>query len=186
MGTIKNIIFNMGNSSFDKQKYETHLKCAVKRCKIYQNKTQNGIFKKKEEVVNDLKGNNEELARLKAENIIKDEGRVKVYEIISLGCQKLIERVNYLAKCKYSEVPKDMHVVLHTLIYCTDRTDIDELTEIKEQIGLKFAEAYLKRANLDKDKVVNRNVVENLGCNVPDPQVIDAKLEDIANEYGIP
>lgn len=104
-------------------------------------------------------------------------------DIVSLCCNKLSERVKFFASQEFKDIPTDIHISLHTLIYCADRLDIDELGDIKQQIRQKFSDAYIKRADQDKDGCVNKAIIEKLTGNI-DPHVIEVKLQNVAAEFN--
>lgn len=90
------------------------------------------IKKEKREIATLLSNEKEEKARIKVEHIIRSDFTIEAYEILELLCELLHERMKLLVaeeKC-----PPDLDEAVCTLIYCANRTECPELTEITKQL----------------------------------------------------
>jgi vacuolar protein sorting-associated protein IST1 len=71
-------------------------------------------------------------ARIKVEHIIRSDYTIEAYEILELLCELLHERMKLLVA--NDTCPEDLDEAVSTLIYCADRTECPELTEISKQL----------------------------------------------------
>lgn len=66
------------------------------------------------------------------EHIIRSDFTIEAYEILELLCELLYERMKLLV---FEETcPADLDEAVCTLIYCANRTECPELTEITKQL----------------------------------------------------
>jgi vacuolar protein sorting-associated protein IST1 len=134
----------------------------VTKVKLNQSRNKKiAIIKKKEsEIIKHLSDNNLDIAKAKMEGLMREEDLITVYDIIGPLCEILKEKVTYIMTSK--ECPADLRASLDTLIYSSNRLEIEELHFIREFIKQKYNNIYVDKANSNIDKLVNMNVVERL------------------------
>eukprot|EP00818_Percolomonas_sp_WS_P006398 CAMPEP_0117451008 /NCGR_PEP_ID=MMETSP0759-20121206/8776_1 /TAXON_ID=63605 /ORGANISM="Percolomonas cosmopolitus, Strain WS" /LENGTH=399 /DNA_ID=CAMNT_0005243575 /DNA_START=99 /DNA_END=1298 /DNA_ORIENTATION=+ len=170
-------------SQFDKNKLKSRLKMAQTRINLLRNKTTNSIKIQKRQVANLLQSEKDESARIKVENIIRDDYVLEALDILQLFCDLVLTRVALIAESK--DCPHDMKESISTLIYAAPRVQIDELMEIREQFKAKFGKDFVQKAMDNKDLAVNQRVMFKLGLKVPKPYLCIQYLKKIAEEYNI-
>ena len=82
------------------------------------------------------------------------------------------------------EVPPDMFVTLHTLVYASYRAHIDELQTIGQQITSAYGKEFAKQSETD-EKCINDTIRQNINLIMPEEGWKVARLLDIAKEEGI-
>eukprot|EP01060_Flectonema_neradi_P032338 TRINITY_DN511_c3_g1_i1.p1 TRINITY_DN511_c3_g1~~TRINITY_DN511_c3_g1_i1.p1 ORF type:complete len:269 (+),score=39.20 TRINITY_DN511_c3_g1_i1:57-809(+) len=176
-------MFGWGKESFDASKTTAALKMAVTRMKLQMDKRTNSIKVQRRQIAESLRDEKFESARIKVEQVIRDEYYIEALELLKVCCEILCSRMMLVKESK--NCPVDLKEAVSTAIWCCPRTDgLDELVAIRKQFVLKFGKEFVEIANEDRERAVNQRVMEKLSCAVPDPNRCRAYLEDICNEYG--
>ena len=177
-------MFGWGKESFDASKTNAALKMAITRMKLQMDKRTNGIKVQRRGIAESLRDEKYESARIKVEQVIRDEYYIEALELLKVCCEILSSRMMLIRESK--QCPIDLKEALSTVVWCCPRTDgLDELIAIRRQVAIKFGKEFVEIANEDRERGVNQRVIEKLSCSVPDPNRCEAYLEDICNEYGI-
>ncbi len=82
-----------------------------------------------------------------------------------------------------SEVPPDMYVALHTLVYSADKAGIDELQTIAMQIVRFYGKDFVKQG--EDPKATNDIIRENISLTVLDEGLKVSRLLQIARDEGL-
>jgi hypothetical protein len=173
---------------FDESKLKLKLKLAEARIELLKNKKTNQIKKQKLEIANLLRENNqEELARIRTEHIVREDFNIEVLGILGLLCALVKERTKLLEASP--SIPYDMKESCVTLVYAADRvTDIPELIDIKQQLMLKYKKE-LTSWMLTEEKTkenVNERVFEKLSVKPPNAFIVTQYMKHIAEENNVP
>lgn len=81
-------------------------------------------------------------------------------------------------------MPPDMFVTLHTLVYASDRANIDELVEVRRQIRRVYGKEFVDASESDLSNI-NEVIRENINLVMPETGRKISRLVDIAKEEGI-
>eukprot|EP00752_Nemacystus_decipiens_P014734 g13122.t1 len=168
---------------FDENKVKPFLKMSIQRLNLLVNKKANHIKISKKEIARLLQDGKEEKARIKVEQVIREDFTIEAYDILELHCELVSERMRLVASQK--DVPPDMEQAICTIIWAADRAEVSELSTVKSQFGKKYGQEYVKSADLNEDGCVNPKVVEKLDCQPPSAFVVTEYLMGIAEEYGV-
>lgn len=156
---------------------------AQSRILLLKNKTINSVKIQKRQTATLLKEGKDESARIKAENIVRDDYLLDALDILHLFCDLLLTRINLIEELK--ECPHDMKEAISTLVYSAPRVDVEELMEIREQFQIKFGKEFIEGAMQNREMVVNQRVVMKLDLKVPKPHLVISYIKEIAKENGI-
>jgi vacuolar protein sorting-associated protein IST1 len=129
---------------------------ATQRINIAVNKKTTQIKHTKREIAQLLAENKDEKARIRTEHVIREDFMIESYEIIELLCELCHERVRYISSSK--ECPDDLVQAISSLIWCSNRVEIDELQEVKKQLTKKFGSKFAKAAEDNTGGVVNERL----------------------------
>jgi len=173
----------MGGKKFDPNVCKTHLKLAVSRIKLQKNKKDNNIKNSKREIAELLKAGKDESARIKVENIIREDFIIEAYEILELFCELLLARLGVIQISR--ECPADIKEAVSTVIYAAPRTDVKELAVIREQLISKFGREFAMDSMQNKDNCVNARVVHKLSIQTPENYLVFQYLNEIAKAYNL-
>ena len=118
---------------FNTNKLKPNLKMATHRFQIASSKKVNHIKNQKKEISKLLEGGKEEKARILAEALIREDNNVEAFEILSLMCDLLHERIRLIESSKLC--PADLISTIATIIWSSSRVDNNpELQEVRKQV----------------------------------------------------
>lgn len=173
----------MGGKKFDANETKTQLKLAISRIKLQKNKKDNNIKNNKREIAELLRNGKDESARIKVENIIREDFVIEAYEILELFCELLLARLGVIQISK--DCPPDIREAVCTIIYAAPRTDIKELGQIREQLIHKFGKEFGMASMSNKENCVNPRVVHKLSIQTPENYIVFQYLNEIAKSFGL-
>ncbi|CAM9540337.1 unnamed protein product [Ectocarpus sp. 4 AP-2014] len=168
---------------FDENKVKPFLKMSITRLNLLVNKKANHIKISKKEIARLLADGKEEKARIKVEQVIREDFTIEAYDILELHCELVAERMRLVASQK--SVPPDMEQAVCTIIWAADRAEVSELSTVKAQFVKKYGSEYVRLAELNEGGCVNPKVVEKLDCQPPSSFVVTEYLLGIAEEYDV-
>lgn len=156
---------------------------AVQRIKLACGKKTSVQKNEKREVAEMLRVDKEEKARIRVEKIIREDFLLEAYEIIELLCELIHERARYMSSQK--ECPADLEEAVISLIWVSSRVDIEELAEVRRQLGKKFGSKFTEAATTNIYGKVNERLAMKLRLEPPTARLINRYLEEIAKEYNV-
>jgi vacuolar protein sorting-associated protein IST1 len=170
---------------FNAQITKVQLKLAINRLKLIQNKKQNLAKQHKHEIAALIQQGKDESARIRVENVIREDLIIEAYELIELFCELIQARLPLLDT--QSDVPPELKEAICTLVYCAPRcADIPELATLRDQFGFKYGREFLLAANANKNDCVNARVVHKLNYATPEQVLVIQYLSEIAKSHGLP
>jgi vacuolar protein sorting-associated protein IST1 len=125
----------------------------------------------------------EEKARIKAEALIREDDMIEAFDILSLNCELLHERIKLISHSK--ECPPDLISSVSTLIYAAPRIDIPELVTIRKQFRAKYGKKFEEDAMNNARGVLNERVVTKLSVQPPAGYLVQTYLETICEKYEV-
>jgi len=170
---------------FNPTKLKSQLKMAVSRFQIASNKKAALLKQNMRDVAVLLSEDppKEEKARIKAEALIRDDDMIEAYDILSLNCDLLSERIKLIQYSK--ECPNDLISCVSTLIYASPRVDIPELVEIRKQFRAKYGKKFEEAALQNFGGVLNERVLTKLSVQPPAAYLVQTYLEKICEKYEV-
>lgn len=115
--------------------------------------------------------------------MINDERMIPCYDVLAMLCDAVIERMPILERSA-REIPADMHVTLHTLIYAADRAGVDELQTVNQQLTYLCGPEFVAQSETD-EKCVHELIRQNTNLIMPEEGWKIERLIQIAREEGI-
>ena len=125
----------------------------------------------------------EEKARIKAEALIRDDYMIEAFDILSLTCELLAERLKLISFSK--ECPPDLVSSVATLMYAAPRVDIPELQVIRKQFRAKYGKKFEEDAMNNVAGVLNERVVMKLSVEPPAAYLVQTYLERSCEKYEV-
>jgi len=170
---------------FNSNKLKPQLKMAVHRFQMASNKKSALLKQNMREVAVLLAEDppKEEKARIKAEALIRDDYMIEAYDILSLNCELLSERIKLIEFSK--ECPPDLISCISTLMYAAPRVDIPELSTIRKQFTAKYGKVFDENAMGNVGGVLNERVVTKLSVQPPAAYLVQTYLEQICEKYEV-
>ena len=115
---------------------------------IHRSKKLTAIAKKKDDICKHLESGNEVNAKIWAETLINEENQIPVYDVVSTMCDQINGRLTQIAKFG---PPKDMNTTFATVIHCAPKLDVDELIQVRKQIGSLLEPEFVKECDSNYD-----------------------------------
>jgi vacuolar protein sorting-associated protein IST1 len=171
---------------YQASKLKPQLKMAITRLSIAANKKTSLSKQQTREIAKllaELPHPKEEKARIKAEAVIRDDDTIEAYEILSLNCDLLYERINLISYSKHC--PADLVECISTLIWASTVVDIPELIEVRKQFRYKYGKEFTENAIRNAGGMVNERVASKLSVQPPSAYDVQVYLERIADEHGV-
>ncbi|ETV72740.1 hypothetical protein H257_12455 [Aphanomyces astaci] len=168
---------------FNVNKLKPSLKMAVHRIGIVKNKKAITSKAQRKEVAKLLADGKEEKARIRVEGLIREDFVIEAYEIIELLCELISERTPLIKSER--ECPYDMREAVCTLIWAATRTEIPELSEVKNQLTKKYGQDFTAAAMRNVDGCVNERVIHKLSVQPPNAYLVINYLKEIAKQHNV-
>ncbi len=77
-----------------------------------------------------------------------------------------------------------MHPTFHTLIYSAPRIDVDELSEVRFQLGNLLGKDFVLQSDTDPSSI-NKIILDKINMKVPEKGEVVMRLIDLARERNI-
>eukprot|EP01031_Cornospumella_fuschlensis_P033820 gene33819-40921_t len=168
---------------YSETKIKPHLKMAVQRIQLANNKRTTSVKQQKKAIADLLDGKKEEKACIKVEHIIREDFTTEGYEILELLTELVHERIRQISNS--TECPSDLQEAVCSLIWAADNVDIDELKEVKLQLGKKYGSEFVKRAAGNERGCVNPRLFDKLTYRPPSCLLVVSYLTAIAESYKV-
>ena len=125
----------------------------------------------------------EELAKIRAEVLVRYDDTIEAYEILQLTCELLSERAKMMASVK--ECPQDLIDSVATLIWASNVIDIPELIDVRKLFKAKYGAKFIDLATNNQNGNINERVVQKLSITPPTAFIVQTYLERIAEQFEI-
>eukprot|EP01038_Epipyxis_sp_PR26KG_P011303 gene11303-15163_t len=169
---------------YSENKIKPYLKMAIQRIKISNNKRITSVKHQKREISQLLAEHKDEKAKIKVEHIIRDDFVIEGYEILELYLELLHERIRQITNS--NECPEDLIQSVSSLIWAANNVDIEELSEVKNQLVKKFGSKFANNAiNYDGGDLVNPRLYQKLTYSPPSKYLVLRYLQEIAKAYQV-
>ncbi|KAG2173757.1 hypothetical protein INT43_005177, partial [Umbelopsis isabellina] len=169
---------------FNPPRLKLQLKLASNRLKMLQAKKSSLNQKQRREIAGLLEKGKEDSARIRVENIIREDFETEAMEILELYCDLLSARFGILEQLK--ECDPSIETAVCGLIWATPRADqVKELAAIRDQLGAKYGKEFLVAAMENTNHVVNERLVSKLSIATPETFLVERYLEEIAKAYSV-
>jgi hypothetical protein len=170
--------------TYSATKLKVQLRTANQRMAMHINKRNNTIRADSREVAKLLQQQKDESARLKVEGIIAAKNMVLCMETLQLMCELLLQRIGVI-NAATKECPEDLEESIASIVYCSTRMEVNELTEISKILAAKFGKDYISsHLNNQSGKVCPR-IIAKLSVRPPDFDVVINLMQEIAAQYEI-
>ena len=169
--------------AFNVHKAKPALQMAVSRFSININRKTNQNKNRRREIASLLAEGKEEKARIRVETVIREEFTIEAYEVLSLMCELLVERMRLIDS--QPECPPDLVGPVSSLLWASDRAEVTELETIRDQFRKKYGKEFVDRALSNEGDVVNPRVLAKLGVTPPSALLVEAYLKEIAREHNV-
>lgn len=169
---------------YTESKIKPYLKMAVQRLQIAKNKKVNLSKHSKREIANLLRADKEEMARIKAEHIVREDFTIEAYEMLELLCELLHERIRLITNSS-KEPPSDLMEAISGIVWASTRIDNEELQVVRKQLAKKFGQKFIKSIIDNSSQMVNPRLLRKLSADAPSAKLVQGYMSEIAKEFNI-
>ena len=187
---------------YDERKMKSNMQMACHRIRIDCNKQTNVTVANKKEIAKLISSDRAELARIKCEHVIRTDEMIESLKILELFLELLVERAPAISNATptkeekkatgYPSPPKDLAESIASVIFCAQKLQIDELTEVSRQLGYKFGSTYVESAQRNAPRshgadigMVNPRLYNKVTLVPIKAKLLNAYMVEIANAYGV-
>ncbi|KAK9446759.1 regulator of Vps4 activity in the MVB pathway-domain-containing protein [Limtongia smithiae] len=160
------------------------LKLSISRLRHIQVKETALAKQQRREVAQMLQNEKNESARIRVENIIRQEVNVELLEVLELYCELLLARIGLLDQRR--DCDPSLEEPVKSIIYAAGRTDVKELLQVRDLLIAKFGKEFARDAIENAATVVAPRVYKKLTVEPPSVELVTLYLEEIARTYKIP
>ena len=136
------------------------LKLAVSRLRMVQQKETALAKQARRQMAQLLEAQKEESARIRVENIIRQDILVELLEILELYCELLLARISMMEN---KECDPGLEEAVKSIIHAAPRTEIKELHQVREILVAKYGKEFALAAIENSDG----KVAERVGFHPP-------------------
>ncbi|CAN6606919.1 vacuolar protein sorting-associated protein Ist1p [Trichomonascus vanleenenianus] len=164
-------------------KLKAQLKMAINRLRLVQQKETAIAKQQRRNLAQLLEQGKEQSAKIRVENIIREDYNVELLEMLELYCELLLARITLLEQ---KDCDPGLEEAVKTIIYCASRTEVKELHQVKEILSHKFSKEFVHEALENHNNAVPERVRKRLSSEPPDPKIVTLYLCEIARAYRVP
>lgn len=175
----------MFSPKFDENKVKTNLRiCVVRMKNLYSKKNELNI-RARRELADYIRNKKIDRARIRVEQIVREDYLLEVLEIIEIYCELLITRMNLITSTV--ECDPGLREAIATLIWCAPRLSYDcqELLVLKNQFIIKYGKEFCQACLSNSNHDVNPKVMQKLNVKAPPANLCEAYLVEIAKSYDV-
>lgn len=176
----------MLGGGFKANRLKINLKLAISRLKLLEKKKTELAQKARKEIADYLSSGKDERARIRVEQIIREDYMVEGMEILELYCDLLIARFGLIQSMK--ELDPGLQEAVSTLIWAAPRLqgEVAELKAVSEQLCAKYSKEYGKLCRTNQIGTVNERMMHKLSVEAPPKILVERYLIEIAKNYNVP
>ncbi|KAK9472570.1 regulator of Vps4 activity in the MVB pathway-domain-containing protein [Dipodascopsis tothii] len=160
------------------------LKLSISRLRHVQQKEIAVAKQQRRDIAQLLESGKDDSARIRVENIIRMEISAELLEILELYCELLLARIGLMDQRR--ECDPGLEEAVKSIIYAAGRTEIKELHQVRDIMGLKFGREFYRDALENATGKVSPKVVKKLAVEPPPAELITLYLQEVARTYRVP
>lgn len=166
---------------------KTTLKMAISKLKFLQEK-KTALTKQQRRQLADLLGaGKESSAKIRVENIIRDDIYIELLEYCELYCELLLARILIILDVHRTTVDPGLKEAVLAVMYSSHHTEIKELASLGDMLRMKYGHEFASRVMANENnEYVPQKIVKRCGIEPPSEVLVDLYLMEIARAYEVP
>ncbi|RKP30128.1 DUF292-domain-containing protein [Metschnikowia bicuspidata] len=174
-------------ASLHSMRMNTTLKMAISKLKFLQEK-KSALAKQQRRLLADLlSAGKEQSAKIRIENVIREDIEIELMELCELFCELLLARVLLVLDPHSKECDGSLREAVLLIIYCCGHMEIKELSTLGDLLKARYGPDFARRVaeNVDYEYVPEKIVKR---CNImpPSETLVNLSLVEIARTYEVP
>nr|CAG4645815.1 EOG090X0DNH [Lynceus sp. MCZ IZ 141354] len=175
----------MFESGANYTKLKTNLRLAVNRLKLLEKKKTELALKARKEIADYLSANKPERAKIRVEQIIREDYMVEAMEVVEMYCDLLLARFGLIQQMK--TLDEGLAEAISSLIWIAPRlqSDVAELKIIADQLTAKYGKPYALSCRDNAIGTVSPKLMHKLSVQAPPKILVEKYLIEIAKNYNV-
>ncbi|XP_024386660.1 uncharacterized protein [Physcomitrium patens] len=173
------------HKGFQAAKCKTQLRLGTSRIKLLRNKKGIKIASDKREVAELLRKGQESTARLRVEQVIREQNLIDAYDLVSLYAERIAAEISVIDSQK--TCPPNLKEDISTLLFATSRcSELRDFADIRPMFLSKYGKEFVSAAEeLRPGCGVNGRVIEKLSTCLATGELKLKVMKAIAAEYNV-
>lgn len=174
----------MNNNHYTKLK--TNLRLAVNRLKLLEKKKTELALKSRREIADFISAGKPDRARIRVEQIIREDYLVEAMELLEMYCELLVARFGLIQQMK--TLDDGLAEAISSLIWVAPRlqADVTELKIISDLLTTKYGKPYAQAARENGLGTVSQKLQAKLSVQAPPKVLVEKYMIEIAKTHNIP
>lgn len=166
---------------------KTTLKMAISKLRFLQEKKTAIAKQQRRQLADLLSAGKETSAKIRVENIIRDDIAVELMEFCELYCELMLARVLLILDLQRNENEGGLREAILLIVYCCGHTEIKELATLGDLLKLRYGGDFARRVaeNIEFEYVPEK-IVKRCDFSPPLESLVDMYLVEIARTYEVP
>nr|CAG4648885.1 EOG090X0DNH [Polyphemus pediculus] len=166
-------------------KLKTNLRLAVNRLKLLEKKNTELALKARKEIADYIAAGKAERAKIRVEQIIREDYLVEAMELLEMYCDLLLARFGLIQQMK--TLDEGLAEAISSLIWVAPRmqADVAELKIIADQLGAKYGKPYSAACRDNSIGTVAPKLMHKLSVQAPPKILVEKYLIEIAKNYNV-
>ncbi|KAK7206609.1 regulator of Vps4 activity in the MVB pathway-domain-containing protein [Myxozyma melibiosi] len=160
------------------------LKLSITRLRHIQQKDTALAKQQRRDIAQLLSSEKTESAKIRVENVIRQEINVELLEILELYCELLLARIGLIDQRR--DCDPGLEEAVKSIIYAAGRTEVKELQQARDILIARYGKEFARDALENSSSVVSPRVYKKLVIEPPSEELVKLYLEEIARTYKIP
>ncbi|KAF4520451.1 hypothetical protein B566_EDAN004023 [Ephemera danica] len=175
----------MFSSGCNYAKLKTHLRLAINRLKLLEKKKTELAQKARKEIADYIAAGKYERAKIRVEQIIREDYLVEAMEIVEMYCDLLLARYGLIQQMK--TLDEGLAEAISSLMWVAPRlqTDVAELKVIAEQLTAKYGKPYFQACREEGVATISEKLKHKLSVQAPPKLLVEKYLIEIAKNYNV-
>lgn len=166
---------------------KTTLKMAISKLKFLQEKKTALTKQQRRQLADLLAAGKESSAKIRVENIIRDDIYIELLEYCELYCELLLARILIILDVHRTIVDPGLKEAVLLVMYSSHHTEIKELVSLGDILRLKYGHEFASRVLANENReYVPEKIVKRCDIEPPSEVLVDLYLTEIARAYGVP
>lgn len=134
-----------------------------------------------------LSAGKETSAKIRVENIIREDIAVELMEFCELYCELLLARVLLILDLLRKEVDDGLCEAILLIVYCCGHTEIKELSTLGDLLRMRYGPEFVRKVLENTNfEYVPEKIVKRCDVMPPSEVLVDLYLVEIARTYRVP
>ncbi|KRT86283.1 hypothetical protein AMK59_551, partial [Oryctes borbonicus] len=167
-------------------KLKTHLRLAMNRLKLLEKKKAELTQKSRREIGDFIQAGKYERAKIRVEQIIREDYLVEAMEVVEMYCDLLLARFGLITQMK--ELDDGIAEAIASIIWVAPRlqSDCQELKVISDMLASKYGIQFAESCRNESDTRISQKLKHKLSIQAPPKLLVEKYLIEIAKTYDIP